>query len=147
MQTVSSFCEDKLFFQTPFFIDFTKFSLPACLCFVTLFCLLLYALEILFQKFEIFFSNRLHLWKCTRLKKSNEVKWRFLYAWRTRNFSHYLEHIKERCKKFTFHMMTIGPPFYYLALSASEPMIISEITAAHKKAIRKGPSLDSSKRH
>ena len=54
---------------------------------------------------------------------------------------------KRDAKKFTFHMMTIGLPFYYPALSASEPMIISEITAAHKKAIRKGPSLDSSKRH
>ena len=82
MQTVSSFCEDKLFFQTPFFIDFTKFSLPACLCFVTLFCLLLYALEILFQKFEIFFPTDFIYENAQGLKKSNEVKWRFLYAWR-----------------------------------------------------------------
>ena len=65
----------------------------------------------------------------------NQLKWRFLYARHPRNFSHYLEHIKERDAKSYFPSDDHRSPFLLPRLS-SEPMIISEITAKHKKAIR-----------
>ena len=67
--------------------------------------------------------------------ENNELKWRFLYARHPRNFSHYLEHIKERDAKSYFPSDDHRSPFLLPRLS-SEPMIISEITAKHKKAIR-----------
>ena len=139
MQKISSFCEDKVFFQTPFFTDLLKLCCCYCslLCFVTL---AFYAVsQIISKLFEILLPKSLHL--CMYMKvhrpENNELKWRFLYARHPRNFSHYLEHIKERDAKSYFPSDDHRSPFLLPRLS-SEPMIISEITAKHKKAIRWG---------
>lgn len=59
----------------------------------------------------------------------NEVKWGIFYM-QTHNFEHYLEHIEMQKV-----LMTIGLTLVLLPRLSSEPMIISKITAAHKKAI------------
>ena len=130
----------KFFFQTPFFIDY-KSSFAACVP-----CSVLSHLRIqcsftnyfkTFWNFASLLTKQVTSFMKMHRPENNEVKWRFLYARRPRNFSHYLEHIKAReMQKVTFLLMTIGLLFYYRL--SSEPMIISEITAKHKKAIRWG---------
>ena len=128
----------KFFFQTPFFIDY-KSSFAACVP-----CSVLSHLRIqcsftnyfkTFWNFACLLTKQLTSFMKMHRPENNEVKWRFLYARRPRNFSHYLEHIKERDAKSYFPSDDHRSPFLLPRLS-SEPMIISEITAKHKKAIR-----------
>ena len=132
MQKISSFCEDKVFFQTPFFTDLLK--LCCCYCASHLRFMQFHNL---FQNFLIFCfpSHFIYVHMKVHRPENNELKWRFLYARHPRNFSHYLEHIKERDAKSYFPSDDHRSPFLLPRLS-SEPMIISEITAKHKKAIR-----------
>lgn len=69
----------------------------------------------LFQNFLKFYfpSHFIYVHMKVHRPENNELKWRFLYARHPRNFSHYLEHIKEReMQKVTFLLMTIGLLFY-----------------------------------
>ena len=136
MQKISSFCEDKVFFQTPFFTDLLKL----CCCYCALLALFCHTCVLCsFTNYFKTFWNTSQVTSFMYMKvhrpENNELKWRFLYARHPRNFSHYLEHIKERDAKSYFPSDDHRSPFLLPRLS-SEPMIISEITAKHKKAIR-----------
>ena len=107
----------KFFFQTPFFIDY-KSSFATCVP-----CSVLSHLRIqcsftnyfkTFWNFACLLTKQVTSFMKMHRPENNEVKWRFLYARRPRNFSHYLEHIKAReMQKVTFLLMTIGLLFYY----------------------------------
>ena len=142
MQKISSFCEDKVFFQTPFFTDLLKL----CCCCATVPCSVLSHLR--FMQFHKLFQNLLKfcllasqvtsfmfIWKCIGQKIMN---WNgdfymrgtlvtFRIIWSTSK--------RERDAKSYFPSDDHRSPFLLPRLS-SEPMIISEITAKHKKAIR-----------
>ena len=126
------------FFSDTIFHRFTKaLLLLLCVACSVLSHLRFMQFHKLFQNFLIFCfpSHFIYVHMKVHRPENNELKWRFLYARHPRNFSHYLEHIKERDAKSYFPSDDHRSPFLLPRLS-SEPMIISEITAKHKKAIR-----------
>ena len=138
MQKISSFCEDKVFFQTPFFTDLLK--LCCCYCaLLALFChtCVLCSFTNYFRTFWNFTSqvtSFMFIWKCIGQKIMN---WNgdFYMRGTLVTFRIIWSTSKREMQKVTFLLMTIGLLFLLPRLS-SEPMIISEITAKHKKAIR-----------
>ena len=113
MQKISSFCEDKVFFHH-FSQIYKSFAAATVPCSV-LSHLRFMQFHNLFQNFLIFCfpSHFIYVHMKVHRPENNELKWRFLYARHPRNFSHYLEHIKERDAKSYFPSDDHRSPFYY----------------------------------